>query len=126
MRRSGSRPRWRASPRRRWTLFSHPCLPPRNGRHYLRRKAGRRASPVGGSKIMKSKLLLAASLAVMVTAGGVALAKPDANQMAAVADKNRPANDMAADANRKPAEMLEFAGVKQGQTVVDLIPGGGY
>jgi len=75
---------------------------------------------------MKSKLLLAASLAVMVTAGGVALAKPDANQMAAVADKNRPANDMAADANRKPAEMLEFAGVKQGQTVVDLIPGGGY
>jgi len=74
---------------------------------------------------MKSKLFLAAALAVMVTAGG-AYAKPDANQMAAVADKGRPEADTKRDADRKPAEMLEFAGVKQGQTVVDLIPGGGY
>jgi predicted methyltransferase len=74
---------------------------------------------------MKSKLFLAAALAVTVTAGG-AYAKPDANQMAAVADKGRPEADTKRDADRKPAEMLEFAGVKQGQTVVDLIPGGGY
>jgi len=74
---------------------------------------------------MNSKLFLAAALAVVVTAGG-AYAKPDANQMAAVADKDRPAADTKRDADRKPAEMLEFAGVKQGQTVVDLIPGGGY
>ncbi len=74
---------------------------------------------------MKSKLFLAAALAVAVTAGG-AYAKPDANQMAAVADKARPEADTKRDADRKPAEMLEFAGVKQGQTVVDLIPGGGY
>jgi predicted methyltransferase len=74
---------------------------------------------------MKSKLFLAAALAVIVTAGG-AYAKPDANQMAAVADKGRPEADTKRDADRKPAEMLEFAGVKQGQTVVDLIPGGGY
>ncbi|HEX2818505.1 MAG TPA: methyltransferase [Phenylobacterium sp.] len=74
---------------------------------------------------MKSKLFLAAALAVIVTAGG-AYAKPDANQMAAVADKARPEADSKRDADRKPAEMLEFAGVKQGQTVVDLIPGGGY
>jgi len=74
---------------------------------------------------MNSKLFLAAALAVAVTAGG-AYAKPDANQMAAVADKARPEADTKRDADRKPAEMLEFAGVKQGQTVVDLIPGGGY
>jgi predicted methyltransferase len=74
---------------------------------------------------MRSTLFLAAALAVIVTAGG-AYAKPDANQMAAVADKGRPEADTKRDADRKPAEMLEFAGVKQGQTVVDLIPGGGY
>src|SRR5258708_39506508 len=74
---------------------------------------------------MKSKLFLAAALAMAVTAGG-AYAKPDANQLAAVADKGRPEADAKRDADRKPAEMLEFAGVKQGQTVVDLIPGGGY
>jgi predicted methyltransferase len=74
---------------------------------------------------MKSKLIFAAALAVAVAAGG-AYAKPDANQMAAVADKGRPAADTQRDAERKPAEMLEFAGVKPGQTVVDLIPGGGY
>ena len=74
---------------------------------------------------MKSKLFLAAALAV-IAAAGIAYAKPDANQMAAVADKGRPEADTKRDADRKPAEMLEFAGVKQGQTVVDLLPGGGY
>jgi len=74
---------------------------------------------------MNSKLFLAAAIAVLVSTSG-AYAKPDANQMAAVADKGRPEADTKRDADRKPAEMLEFAGVKQGQTVVDLIPGGGY
>ncbi len=74
---------------------------------------------------MNSKLFLAAAIALAVTAGG-AYAKPDANQMAAVADKGRPEADTKRDADRKPADMLEFAGVKQGQTVVDLLPGGGY
>ena len=74
---------------------------------------------------MKSKLFLAAALAVIATAG-VTYAKPDANQMAAVADKGRPEADTKRDADRKPAEMLEIAGVKPGQTVIDLIPGGGY
>ena len=74
---------------------------------------------------MKSKLFLAAALAVIATAG-LAYAKPDANQMAAAADKGRPEADTKRDADRKPAEMLEFAGVKSGQTVVDLLPGGGY
>jgi predicted methyltransferase len=45
---------------------------------------------------------------------------------AAVADPGRPAEDRARDAARKPAEVVAFAGVKPGDTVVDLIPGGGY
>ncbi len=38
----------------------------------------------------------------------------------------RPAADVARDADRKPAEMVKFAGIKPGMTVVDVIPGGGY
>ncbi len=38
----------------------------------------------------------------------------------------RPAADIARDADRKPAEMVAFAGIKPGMTVVDMIPGGGY
>lgn len=91
---------------------------------------------------MTSKLMLAAATAVLALTAGSALAA-DAHAQhhaaaaaapaavpayvaAAVADKNRPAADTALDAERKPAEMLVFAGVKPGQTVVDLIPGGGY
>ncbi|HET6971827.1 MAG TPA: methyltransferase, partial [Phenylobacterium sp.] len=76
---------------------------------------------------MQRKFLLTAALAVALTAGGAAVAaKPTPAQTAAVADKNRPSADTELDAARKPAEMLEFAGVKPGDTVVDLIPGGGY
>ncbi len=39
---------------------------------------------------------------------------------------NRPADDVARDAARKPAEMLAFAKVKPGQLVVDMLPGSGY
>jgi predicted methyltransferase len=74
---------------------------------------------------MKSKLMLAAAVAAVLTAG-VAVAAAPANITAAVADKSRPEADVSRDVNRKPAEMLEFAGVKPGMTVVDLIPGGGY
>jgi len=75
---------------------------------------------------MKSKLLLASAFAAVAAFGTASYAKPDANVTAAVADKARPEADTKRDADRKPAETLEFAGVKQGQTVVDLIPGGGY
>src|SRR3954465_6753233 len=45
---------------------------------------------------------------------------------AAVADAGRPAEDKERDANRKPAETVQFAGVKPGSIVVELIPGKGY
>lgn len=44
----------------------------------------------------------------------------------AVSNPARPKDDIDRDAARKPAEMLEFAGIKPGQTVVDLMPGKGY
>jgi predicted methyltransferase len=45
---------------------------------------------------------------------------------AAVADAGRPQEDKDRDAVRKPAETLAFAGIKKGETVVELIPGRGY
>jgi predicted methyltransferase len=46
--------------------------------------------------------------------------------VAAVAHAKRPEADRARDADRKPAEMLAFAGIAPGQRVADFIPGGGY
>ena len=45
---------------------------------------------------------------------------------AAISDAARPEADRAADADRKPADMLTFAGIKAGDKVADLMPGGGY
>jgi len=45
---------------------------------------------------------------------------------AAVADEARPAEDKARDANRKPAEIVAFSGVKPGDIVAEVAPGGGY
>jgi predicted methyltransferase len=45
---------------------------------------------------------------------------------AAVADAGRPDADKQRDANRKPGESVAFAGVKQGDKIGELMPGGGY
>ena len=74
---------------------------------------------------MTSKLLLAA-IAALALSTGAAQANPARNIAAAVADKARPEADTKRDADRKPAEMLGLADVRVGQTVVDLLPGGGY
>ncbi|WP_421738797.1 class I SAM-dependent methyltransferase [Caulobacter sp.] len=58
--------------------------------------------------------------------GGAALAQVPANISAAVTSSSRPAEDTARDAARHPAEVLAFADVKPGDTVVDFIMGGGY
>jgi predicted methyltransferase len=41
-------------------------------------------------------------------------------------DTGRPAEDKARDADRKPAELIAFAGIKPGMVVGELYPGGGY
>ncbi|HEY2069959.1 MAG TPA: hypothetical protein VGG48_10430 [Rhizomicrobium sp.] len=75
---------------------------------------------------MKRVLIAAAMAGLAMAATVTAIAKPPAYIEAAIADKNRPAEDTARDADRKPAEMLEFAGIKPGMKVVDVIPGKGY
>lgn len=59
----------------------------------------------------------------------IAIAKsptPPKNIAAAVADPARPQADRDRDADRKPAECIAFAGLKPGQRIADLLPGGGY
>jgi len=65
------------------------------------------------------------SLALILAATTAAQSAPPAID-AAIADTTRPAADRDRDAERKPAEMLAFAGVKPGMVVVDMLPGGGY
>lgn len=45
---------------------------------------------------------------------------------AAIADPHRPDSDTKQDPNRKSQQVLEFTGVKPGDSVADFIPGGGY
>ena len=51
---------------------------------------------------------------------------PSPTITAAVADPGRPAADTERDANRKPAQVLAFAGVKPGMVIAELGSGGGY
>ena len=74
---------------------------------------------------MKRAILLSAA-AILASSTFVFAAPPTAKMKAAVADTARPAADTARDENRKPAEMLAFAGITPGKMVVDMLPGGGY
>lgn len=73
--------------------------------------------------------IFAAGVAALLLVGipVVAAAQPvPRNVAAAVAHTERPEADKARDADRKPAEMLAFAGVRPGWKVIELAPGGGY
>lgn len=69
---------------------------------------------------------VASLFAAAVVTSGVCAAAVPAYVSAAVADSARPDTDRQRDADRKPAATLAFAGVKPGDTVVELAPGGGY
>lgn len=76
---------------------------------------------------MRNRLILAAVAAVLVAAPMSAMALQSNDLIAAaVANEARPAEDRERDALRKPAETLEWAGVKPGMQIMDLVPGGGY
>ncbi len=71
------------------------------------------------------------ALAAAVLLGSTALASTATAQVtpaitAAVADAGRPAADKARDADRKPADVVGYSGMKAGDKVADLFPGGGY
>ena len=61
--------------------------------------------------------------AALMASAAITVAAPTAQMKAAVADSARPSADTARDENRKPAQMLEFAGITPGKIVVDLLPG---
>lgn len=72
---------------------------------------------------------LVAAVAVTAVAAPTLLAKSARGNMAlssAVAASHRSATNKARDVYRKPAETLGFFGVKPGDTVVEIWPGGGW
>ncbi|MFI4891203.1 MAG: class I SAM-dependent methyltransferase [Steroidobacterales bacterium] len=78
---------------------------------------------------MKTSLQIIAAASLLVLSGlanaGPAAPIPTAIT-AAVSDPARPPTDRERDARRLPAETIAFAGVKPGDVVGELLPGGGY
>ncbi|MGN2252532.1 class I SAM-dependent methyltransferase [Frateuria sp. GZRe12] len=76
---------------------------------------------------MKRLLLLLAMCAAAAAACAMTTHTAARDPLAAaLADPARPAADRAQDADRKPGEVLAFAGIHRGDVVVDLMPGAGY
>ncbi len=68
--------------------------------------------------------LIVTSLAVATSSTQIFAA--EANVAAALAHPDRPAEDAQSDAQRKPIQVLEFAGLETGMSVLELEAGGGY
>ena len=79
---------------------------------------------------MRRSLLVGAALMAVSLSNGAFAADAKisvpAGVAAAVADAGRPETDKARDGGRHPAESVAFAGIKAGDKVADLLPGGGY
>lgn len=75
---------------------------------------------------MRSLFPIAAAFVIFGCATTSAHSAVPSNIANAVADQNRPDEDRQRDANRKPAEVLTFVGIKSGEKVADIIPGKGY
>ena len=73
---------------------------------------------------MKLRIATALTIAALMAAPAVVHASPQFD--AAIADTGRPEKDTKLDASRHPADMLAFARIKTGETVIDIWPGGGY
>jgi len=73
---------------------------------------------------MKKLLAIAAILLVFVNSAVALDVRAFANAL--TNDPGRPEADKARDAGRKPAQVLEFLGVDEGMTVVDLVAAAGY
>jgi predicted methyltransferase len=69
---------------------------------------------------------LSLGLLILIAPLIVHAATPAASIAAAIADPSRPPEDVARDADRKPAATLAFAGIKPGDKVADYIANSGY
>lgn len=67
-----------------------------------------------------------AALMILASAGVSAADSPGPAVTAAVADAGRPEADRARDADRRPADVIAFAGIAPGYKVAEIAPGGGY
>lgn len=70
-------------------------------------------------------VLLAAGAGLALTACSTTTTPPP-NFAAVLADPVRPPADVARDADRKPVELMQFAGIRTGMRIAELAPGGGY
>jgi len=75
---------------------------------------------------LSKRLLLVATAGLAVAACSTVVAPPTADLTTVLSDPLRPAADVARDADRKPIELMQFAGVRPGMKIAELAPGGGY
>lgn len=75
---------------------------------------------------MKIRTLTAIALVAGLTFGAAQAQMVSDTVKMAVSDAGRPAADKERDANRKPGEVVAFSGMKAGDVVADINPGGGY
>lgn len=73
---------------------------------------------------MKSILSLVAVAALLVGANALALDTAKFTQALAAADRS--ADDKALDAVRKPVQVLDYLGLEEGMTAMDVLAGGGW
>ena len=71
-----------------------------------------------------TRTALVVAFAGAAVLAGCATVAPD--YAASLANPARPAADTVRDADRRPAEVMAFAGIKPGTVVAELAPGGGY
>jgi predicted methyltransferase len=70
--------------------------------------------------------VLAAGFTLAIAACATEPAAPSVDYAAILADPIRPEADRARDSDRKPDGLVAFAGVRPGDKVAELAPGGGY
>jgi predicted methyltransferase len=71
-------------------------------------------------------IILLAGCGLAMAACATEPAAPAVDYAAILADPIRPEADRVRDSDRKPAELVAFAGVRPGDKVAELAPGGGY
>ena len=89
---------------------------------------GAPAKPGWGAAMNRHAFLFAVALGLagVFANAAYAVGAVPAYVTAAITDPARTDDDRKADARRHPAELVAFAQVKPGDTVIDLIPGSGY
>ena len=73
---------------------------------------------------MKRIVVIAALMSAVLTAAAAAAVPAYIEK--AVSDPKRPAAEVQRDVQRHPGELVQWAGIRPGMTVVDMVPGTGY